>query len=59
MMHWLLRSPYDLNFQDCRRQLYGNVANMSECYEGLQALLTELNATALYIPCGGHALNLV
>ena len=50
---------YDLNFQDCRGQSYDNAANMSGCYEGLQALLTELNAKALYVPCGGHALNLV
>ena len=50
---------YDLNFQDCRGQSYDNAANMSGCYEGLQALLKELNKLAEYAPCGGHALNLV
>lgn len=43
---------YDLNFHDCRGQSYDNAANMSGCYEGLQAFLLGFNDKAEYVPCG-------
>ncbi len=52
-------AAYDLNFQDCRGQSYDNAANMSGCYAGLQALLTELCPLAQHVGCAAHTLNLV
>lgn len=52
-------AAYDLKLEDCRGQSYDNAANMSGCYAGLQALIIESNASAMYIPCAAHSLNLV
>lgn len=52
-------TAYDLKLEDCRGQSYDNAANMSGSYAGLQALIIESNALAIYTPCAAHSLNLV
>lgn len=42
-----------------RGQSYDNAANMSGCYNGLQAHIARVNKLAYYIPCAAHSLNLV
>ena len=48
-----------LNLEDCWGQGYDNGSNMSEKYNGVQAVITNLNQLATYIPCAAHTLNLV
>ncbi|EFN70695.1 Zinc finger MYM-type protein 1, partial [Camponotus floridanus] len=57
----VLKTLEDLNidFQNCRGQSYDNAANMSGCYNGLQAWLAKENKLAFYFPCAAHSLNLV
>lgn len=43
---------------DCRGQAYDTASNMSGKYKGLQAKIKQLSPLAVYIPCGGHVLNL-
>ena len=43
---------------DCRGQVYDNGANMAGKYKGVQALLLQENALAVFSPCGCHTLNL-
>lgn len=52
-------AAFNLELKDCRGQSYDNAANMSGCYAGLQALIMEMNALAVYVPCAAHSLNLV
>ncbi len=55
-------ASYDLNLKDCRGQSYDNANNMSGCYAGLQALLSNPetgNELAFFVPCAAHSLNLV
>jgi len=49
----VLKTLEDLNidFQNCKGQSYDNAANMSGCYNGLQAWLTEKNKLALFFLC--------
>lgn len=50
----------DNNFTiiDCRGQSYDTAANMSGKYSGLQTRIKQYSPLAVYIPCGGHVLNL-
>jgi ribose 5-phosphate isomerase RpiB len=50
---------HDIKFEDCRGQSYDNASNMSGAYNGVQALLSNKNESADYIPCQAHSLNLV
>lgn len=50
---------FGLNLQDCRGQSYDTAANMSGCYSELKTRIQNLNPLAIYVPCGGHSLNLV
>jgi hypothetical protein len=53
---------FGLNLQDCRGQSYDTAANMSGYYSGLKTRIQNLNPfmyQAIYVPCGGHSLNLV
>ena len=43
---------------DCRTQGYDNVASMSGKYSEAQALIKEQYPTAIFSPCGYHAINL-
>ena len=43
----------------CRGQTYDNASNMSGRYSGMQKLIKDVVATADYIPCAAHSLNLV
>ena len=43
----------------CRRQSYDNAANIAGRYNGMQQKILERNKFAKFIPCAGHALNLV
>ncbi len=52
-------TEYGLDLKYCRGQSYDNASNMSGCYGGLQALIREGNALAIYVPCSAHSLNLV
>ena len=49
----------NIDFVNCRGQLYDNAANMSGRYNGMQQKILERNPLAVYIPCAGHSLNLV
>lgn len=57
----VLKTLEDLNidFRNCRGQSYDNAANMSGCYNGLQALLAEKKQIGFLFPLRGHSLNLV
>ena len=48
-----------LNLEDCRGQGYDNGSNMSGKYNGVQAVINNLNQLAKYVPCAAHTLNLV
>ena len=48
-----------LNLEDCRGQGYDNGSNMSGKYNGVQAVINNLNQLAKYVPCAVHTLNLV
>lgn len=48
----------DFTIINCRGQSYDNASNMSGTYKGLQARIKEICGEAVYIPCGGHTLNL-
>lgn len=56
----VLKTLEDLNidFQNCKSQSYDNAANMSGCYNGLQAWLAEKNKLTFYFPCAAHSLDL-
>lgn len=47
-----------IDIHNCRGQSYDNASNMSGKYQGVQALVKQLNSRADYIPCFGHSLNL-
>ena len=49
----------DIDIKNLRGQSYDNAANMSGCYNGLQAHICQINPLAHYIPCAAHSLNLV
>ena len=49
----------DIDIKNLRGQSYDNAANMSGCYNGLQAHICQINPLAHYIPCAKHSLNLV
>ena len=40
-----------LNLEDCRGQGYDNGSNMSGKYNGVQAVINNLNQLAKYVPC--------
>lgn len=48
-----------IDIMDCRGQSYDNASNMSGCYSGLQARITDINQLAIFVPCAAHSLNLV
>lgn len=48
-----------IEIKNLRGQSYDNAANMSGCYNGLQAHIARINQLAHYIPCAAHSLNLV
>ncbi|GFX65728.1 zinc finger MYM-type protein 1 [Trichonephila clavipes] len=48
-----------LLLDNCRGLSFDNAANMSGQYNGVQALLKEINKFANYVPCAAHSLNLV
>lgn len=48
-----------IDIKNCRGQSYDNAANMSGKYSGLQTRIRNHSATAFYIPCANHSLNLV
>lgn len=48
-----------IEIKNLRGQSYDNAANMSGCYNGLQAHIAKINHHAHYIPCAAHSLNLV
>ena len=48
-----------IDVKHLRGQSYDNAANMSGCYNGLQAQICQINPLAYYIPCAAHSLNLV
>jgi len=50
---------FGLNLQDCRGQSYDTAAKMFGCYLGLKTRIQNLNPLEIYVPCGGHILNLV
>lgn len=47
-----------VNVADCRGQSHDTAPNMSGVKKGLQTIIKELSPLAIYIPCGGHVLNL-
>ncbi len=48
-----------INLNKCRGQCYDNASEMSGAYSGLQTRIRNRNKYAIYVPCGGHSLNLV
>lgn len=48
-----------IDIMDCRGQSYDNASNMSGCYSGLQARISDINNKAIFVPCAAHSLNLV
>jgi len=50
---------HDIDFDNCRGQMYDNASNMSGKYNGMQQILKNKNSLVDYIPCVGHSLNLV
>ena len=50
---------FGLDFQNCRAQAYENGANMKKEHKGVQAILSQSNPKALFLPCCNHNLNLV
>ena len=48
----------DIDIKNLRGQSYDNAANMSGCYNGLQAHICQINPLAHYISCAAHSLNL-
>ena len=51
-------NKFKIPIKDCRGQGYDNGANMAGIYNGVQALIKEINPFALYSNCGAHSLNL-
>ena len=49
----------DIDIKNLRRQSYDNAADMSGCYNGLQAHICQINPLAHYISYAAHSLNLV
>lgn len=49
----------NIDIKNARGQSYDNAANMSGCYNGLQAHIKKINPLAHYVPCAAHSLNLV
>ena len=54
-----LLNECDIDIKNLRGQSYDNAANMSGCYNRLQAHICQINSLAHYIPCAAHSLNLV
>ncbi|KYN30170.1 hypothetical protein ALC57_00366 [Trachymyrmex cornetzi] len=54
-----LENNCKIDFNKCRGQSYDNAANISRMYNGMQKILLDKNKFAVYIPCGGHSLNLI
>lgn len=52
-------NQYNIDIKNARGQSYDNAANMSGCYNGLQAHIKKINRLAPYVPCAAHSLNLV
>lgn len=52
-------SKWGIDISKCRGQSYDNASNMSGKYTGLQARIKTHSASAEYIPCSSHSLNLV
>ena len=50
---------FGLDFQNCRAQAYDNGAKMRGEHKGVQAILSQKNPKALFLPCCNHNLNLV
>jgi hypothetical protein len=48
-----------LSLSDCRGQGYDNGANMAGIHNGAQAVITQHNNNARFVPCAAHSLNLV
>ena len=42
----------------CRGQAYDNASTMAGVRTGVQRRIKDINAKALFIPCGNHSLNL-
>lgn len=49
----------NLDFQECFGQGYDNGSNMSGRYNGVQAVLREVNSNCIFSSFGNHTLNLV
>lgn len=52
-------SNLDIDIKNCRGQSYDNAQNMPGIYNGLQARIKQKSATAEFVPCSAHSLNLV
>ena len=50
---------YGLDIMNCRSQSYDNASNMSGKYNGIKAIIKDVNPLAIWIPCSSHSLNLV
>lgn len=48
-----------IDIKNCRGQGYDNASNMSGRYNGLQNLIKQHSASAEFIPCASHSLNLI
>ena len=46
-----------LNLEDCRGQGYDNGSNMSGKYNGVQAVISNINQLAKYVPCAVDSEN--
>lgn len=49
----------DVDINNCISQCYDGASVMSGCQSGVQARISEINPTAIYIHCHAHQLNLV
>ena len=47
-------NEHDIDIKNLREQYYDNAANMSGCYNGLQAHTCQINPLAHYISCEAH-----
>ena len=54
-----LLNQHDIDIKNLQGQSYDNAANMSGCYNGLQAHIFQINPLAHYISFAAHSLNLV
>lgn len=50
---------HKIELNDCRGRSYDNAANISDKYQGMQALFKNKNELVEFIPCCGHSLNIV